>query len=97
MRTWALGAVNNLLVNCSKMANIIVLYIFYIIESDADSSDTLKLENEKLRTQVESLKAIAEQNPSLMWSMQNYQYQAEKIKQQYSNLVAQKDYEVQHI
>ena len=68
---------------------------FYIIESDADSSDALKLENKKLRTQVGSLKAIAEQNTSLMWSMQNYQYQAEQIKQQYSNLVAQKDYEVQ--
>ena len=39
------------------------------VESDADSIDALKLENAKLRTQVESLKAIAEQNTSLMWSM----------------------------
>ena len=27
--------------------------------------------------------------------MQSYQYQAEEIRQQYSNLVAQKEYEVQ--
>jgi len=63
-------------------------------ESDAETYDTLKLENDKLRTQVESLKAIAEQNTNLMWSMQSYQYQAEEIRQQYSNLVAQKEYEI---
>ena len=36
----------------------------YPVESDADSADSLRLENEKLRTQVESLKAIAEENTS---------------------------------
>ena len=66
----------------------------YPVESDADSADSLWLENEKLRTQVESLKAIAEQNTSLMWSMQSYQYQAEEIRQQYNNMIAAKDYEV---
>ena len=30
-----------------------------------------------------------------MWSMQSYQHQAEEVRQQYSNLVAQKEYEVQ--
>ena len=64
------------------------------VESDADSADSLRLENGKLRTQVESLKAIAEQNKSLMWSMQNYQYQADEIRQQYNNMIAAKDYEV---
>ena len=66
----------------------------YPVESDADSADSLRLENEKLRMQVESLKAIAEQNTSLMWSMQSYQYQAEEIRQQYNNMIAAKDYEV---
>ena len=66
----------------------------YPVKSDADSADSLRLENEKLRTQVESLKAIAEQNTSLMWSMQSYQYQAEEIRQQYNNMIAAKDYEV---
>ena len=66
----------------------------YPVESDADSADSLRLENEKLQTQVESLKAIAEQNTSLMWSMQSYQYQAEEIRQQYNNMIAAKDYEV---
>ena len=47
--------------------------------------------------QVESLKAIAEQNTSLMWSMQSYQYQAEEIRQQYNNMIAAKDYEVGRI
>ena len=64
------------------------------VESDADSADSLRLENGKLRTQVESLKAIAEQNISLMWSMQSYQYQADEIRQQYNNMIAAKDYEV---
>ncbi|CAH3185151.1 unnamed protein product [Porites lobata] len=63
-------------------------------ESDADAADSLRLENGKLRTQVESLKAIAEQNTSLMWSMQSYQYQAEEIRQQYNNMIAAKDYEI---
>ena len=54
----------------------------YLEESDVDSADSLRLENEKLRTQVESLKAIAEQKTSLMWSMQSYQYQAEEIRRQ---------------
>ena len=66
----------------------------YLVESDVDSADSLRLENEKLRTQVESLKAIAEENTSLMWSMQSYQYQAEDIRQQYNNMIAAKDYEV---
>ena len=66
----------------------------YLVESDVDSADSLRLENEKLRTQVESLTAIAEQNTSLMWSMQSYQYQAEEIRQQYNNMIAAKDYEI---
>lgn len=66
------------------------------VESDADSTDALKLENEKLRTQVESLKAIAEQNTNLMWSMQSYQYQVDMTRQQYDKRLKEKDYEVQN-
>lgn len=66
------------------------------VESDADSIDALKLENAKLRTQVESLKAIAEQNTSLMWSMQSYQYQVDMTRQQYDKRLKEKDYEVQN-
>ena len=54
----------------------------------------LKLENEKLRTQVESLKGIAEQNTNLMWSMQSYQYQADVARQQYAERLKEKDHEV---
>ena len=74
--------------------NLAINFYIYPVESDADTTDSLKLENKKLRTQVESLKAIAEQNTSLMWSMQSYQHQAEDISQQYSNMIAAKDYEV---
>ncbi|XP_068731824.1 golgin subfamily A member 6-like protein 24 [Montipora capricornis] len=63
-------------------------------ESDTDSVEALKSEKKKLQTQVDSLKAIAEQNSYLMWSIQSYQQQTETIRQQYSNLVAQKDYEI---
>ena len=66
------------------------------VESDADSIDALKLENAKLRTQVESLKAIAEQNTNLMWSMQSYQYQVDMTRQQYDKRLKEKDYEVQN-
>ena len=61
------------------------------VESDADSIDALKLENAKLRTQVESLKAIAEQNTNLMWSMQSYQYQVDMTRQQYDKRLKEKD------
>lgn len=64
------------------------------VESDADSIDALKIENAKLRTQVESLKAIAEQNTSLMWSMQSYQYQVDMTRQQYDKRLKEKDYEI---
>lgn len=66
------------------------------VESDADSIDALKLENAKLHTQVESLKAIAEQNTNLMWSMQSYQYQVDMTRQQYDKRLKEKDYEVQN-
>ena len=69
--------------------------IIYLAESDADSTDALKLENEKLRTQVESLKGIAEQNTNLMWSMQSYQYQADLARQQYSERLKEKEHEVE--
>lgn len=65
-----------------------------LTESATNSLEALKSEKKKLETQVESLKAIAEQNSYLMWSMQSYQQQAETIRQQYDELVAQKDYEV---
>ncbi|KAL9963545.1 hypothetical protein ACROYT_G027064 [Oculina patagonica] len=63
-------------------------------EPDAASTDALKLENEKLRTQVESLKGIAEQNSNLVWSMQSYQYQADLTRQQYSDRLKEKDHEI---
>jgi len=66
-----------------------------LAESGSDSANTLKLENEKLRTQVESLKGIAEQNTNLMWSMQSYQYQADVARQQYGERLKEKDQEVQ--
>lgn len=62
------------------------------VESDADSIDALKIENAKLRTQVESLKA----NTNLMWSMQSYQYQVDMTRQQYDKRLKEKDYEVQN-
>lgn len=71
-----------------------VVYSIYLAESDAASTDALKLENEKLRTQVESLRGIAEQNTNLMWSMQSYQYQADLTRQQYSDSLKEKDHEV---
>ena len=63
-------------------------------ESTTDSLEALKSEKKKLETQVESLKAIAEQNSYLMWSMRSYPQQAETMQQRYNELVAQKDYEV---
>lgn len=67
----------------------------YLVESDAVSTNALKLENAKLRTQVTSLKGIAEQNTNLLWSMQSYQYQADMTRQQYSDRLIEKDQEVQ--
>lgn len=77
-----------------EQSDLTLIMNHWLAESATDSLEALKSEKKKLETQVESLKAIAEQHSYLMWSMQSYQQQAETMQQQYNELVAQKDYEV---